>query len=54
MRVEDLNISELVEFDPEEGVIRFAGQRSLIIDATAKGNPTVAASTIQRTTHSAM
>ena len=38
MRVEDLNISELVEFDPEEGVILFAGQRALIIDATAKGN----------------
>jgi two-component system, NtrC family, response regulator HydG len=38
MRVEDLNISELMEFDPEEGVIRFAGQRALIIDATAKGN----------------
>jgi two-component system, NtrC family, response regulator HydG len=38
MRVEDLSISELVEFDPEDGVIRFAGQRALIIDATAKGN----------------
>ena len=38
MRVEDLSISELVEFDPEEGVVRFAGQRALIIDATAKGN----------------
>jgi two-component system, NtrC family, response regulator HydG len=38
MRVEDLNISELVEFDSEDGVVRFAGQRALIIDATAKGN----------------
>jgi DNA-binding NtrC family response regulator len=38
MRVEDLSISELVEFDADEGVIRFAGQRALIIDATAKGN----------------
>jgi two-component system, NtrC family, response regulator HydG len=38
MRVEDLNISELVEFDTEDGVVRFAGQRALIIDATAKGN----------------
>ena len=38
MRVEDLNISELVEFDPEDGTIRFAGQRALIFDATAKGN----------------
>src|SRR4030042_315813 len=38
MRVEDLNINELVEFDSEDGVVRFAGQRALIIDATAKGN----------------
>jgi len=38
MRVEDLNIGELVEFDSEGGVVRFAGQRALIIDATAKGN----------------
>ncbi len=38
MRVEDLNVSELVEFDSEDGVVRFAGQRALIIDATAKGN----------------
>jgi two-component system response regulator HydG len=38
MRVEDLSIRELVEFDSEEGVVRFAGQRALIIDATAKGN----------------
>jgi two-component system response regulator HydG len=38
MRVEDLNIGELVEFDSEDGVVRFAGQRALIIDATAKGN----------------
>jgi DNA-binding NtrC family response regulator len=38
MRVEDLSIGELVEFDTEDGVVRFAGQRALIIDATAKGN----------------
>jgi DNA-binding NtrC family response regulator len=38
MRVEDLEITELVEFDSEGGVVRFAGQRALIIDATAKGN----------------
>ncbi len=38
MRVEDLSIGELVEFDSEDGVVRFAGQRALIIDATAKGN----------------
>ncbi len=38
MRVEDLSINELVEFDSEDGIVRFAGQRALIIDATAKGN----------------
>ena len=38
MRVEDLNIGELVEFDSEGGMVRFAGERALIIDATAKGN----------------
>jgi DNA-binding NtrC family response regulator len=38
MRVEDLSIGELVEFDSEDGLVRFAGQRALIIDATAKGN----------------
>ena len=38
MRIEDLKISDLVEFDSEDGVVRFAGQRALIIDATAKGN----------------
>jgi DNA-binding NtrC family response regulator/predicted hydrocarbon binding protein len=38
MRIEDLGIDELVQFDPDDGVIRFAGERALIIDATAKGN----------------
>jgi DNA-binding NtrC family response regulator len=38
MRIEDLGVKELVRFDPEDGVIRFAGERALIIDATAKGN----------------
>ncbi|MBK7769915.1 MAG: sigma-54-dependent Fis family transcriptional regulator [bacterium] len=38
MRVEDLNISELLEFDSEHGVVRFAGQRAVIIDTTANGN----------------
>jgi two-component system response regulator HydG len=38
MRVEDLKVNDLVEFDSEDGVVRFAGQRALIIDATAKGN----------------
>jgi DNA-binding NtrC family response regulator len=37
MRVEDLSIGELVEFDAEGGTVRFAGERALIIDATAKG-----------------
>ena len=37
MRVEDLNIGELVEFDADGGTVRFAGERALIIDATAKG-----------------
>ncbi len=38
MRVQDLNVSELVEFDPDSGIVRFAGQRALIFDATAKGD----------------
>jgi len=38
MRVEDLGVRELVEFDSEGGVVRFAGQRALIVDATARGN----------------
>lgn len=38
MGVEDLNISDLMEFDSELGLVRFAGERALIIDATAKGN----------------
>jgi len=36
MRIQDLNIQELVEFDLS-GEIRFAGQRALIIDTTALG-----------------
>ncbi len=38
MRIEDLNVNELVEFNSEDGLVRFAGQRAIIIDATAKGN----------------
>jgi two-component system, NtrC family, response regulator HydG len=38
MHFNDLNISELLEFDSEDGVVRFAGQRAVIIDATANGN----------------
>lgn len=37
MRIEDLNNHELLSLDPESGVIRFAGQRALLIDATAIG-----------------
>ena len=36
MRIEDLNIQELVEFD-SNGEIRFAGQHALIVDPTALG-----------------
>ncbi|MDD5308523.1 MAG: sigma-54-dependent Fis family transcriptional regulator [Deltaproteobacteria bacterium] len=37
MRVEDLHHKELLELDPEGGVIRFAGQRALLLDALAMG-----------------
>ncbi len=37
MRAEDLDHSELLELDQEGGVIRFAGQRALLIDAVAMG-----------------
>ena len=37
MRLEDLHTNELLELDPEGGVIRFAGQRALLIDAVAMG-----------------
>ena len=37
MRPDDLNHDELLELDPEGGVIRFAGQRALLIDAVAMG-----------------
>jgi len=37
MRAEDLDHSELLELDPEGGVIRFAGQRALLLDAVAMG-----------------
>ncbi|MFT5359342.1 MAG: two-component system response regulator HydG [Polyangiales bacterium] len=37
MRVADLNTHELLEIDPEGGVILFAGQRALLIDAVAMG-----------------
>ena len=37
MRADDLDLRELLEFDPEAGVIRFAGQRALLLDAVALG-----------------
>lgn len=37
MRVEDLNHQELLELDPAGGVILFAGQRALLLDAVAMG-----------------
>lgn len=37
MRAADLNTQELLELDPDGGVIRFAGQRALLIDAVAMG-----------------
>src|SRR3954471_7627095 len=37
MRAEDLDHDELLELDPEGGVIRFAGQRALLLDAVAMG-----------------
>lgn len=37
MRIEDLDHTELLQLDPEGGVIRFAGQRALLLDAVAMG-----------------
>lgn len=37
MRPEDLHLSELLEPDPDGGVLRFAGQRALLLDAVAMG-----------------
>ncbi|MBK8011783.1 MAG: sigma-54-dependent Fis family transcriptional regulator [Deltaproteobacteria bacterium] len=37
MRAEDLNHRELLELDPKGGMIRFAGQRALLLDAVAMG-----------------
>ncbi|MBK9797679.1 MAG: sigma-54-dependent Fis family transcriptional regulator [Holophagaceae bacterium] len=37
MRAEDLDHKELLELDPEGGVIRFAGQRAIVLDAVAMG-----------------
>ena len=37
MRAEDLHHQEILELDPEGGVIRFTGQRALLLDAVAMG-----------------
>ncbi len=37
MRIEELDLRELLEFDPKGGVIRFGGQRAIILDAAAWG-----------------
>ena len=37
MRADDLDHKELLELDAEGGVIRFAGQRALLLDAVAMG-----------------
>jgi two-component system response regulator HydG len=37
MRIDDMDHDELLELDPEAGLIRFAGQRALLIDAVAMG-----------------
>jgi DNA-binding NtrC family response regulator len=37
VRVGDLDLRELLHFDPHGGVLRFAGQRSLLFDAVALG-----------------
>jgi two-component system response regulator HydG len=35
VHVENLDHEELLELDPDGGVIRFAGQRALLLDAVA-------------------
>jgi two-component system, NtrC family, response regulator HydG len=37
MRVEDLDLKELLELDPGGGMVHFAGQRALIFDAVSQG-----------------
>jgi two-component system response regulator HydG len=37
MHADALNLEELLELDPEGGIIRFAGQRALLLDAVAIG-----------------
>src|SRR5208282_4516608 len=37
MRAIDLDLRELLDFGPQGGILRFAGQRSLLFDAVALG-----------------
>jgi DNA-binding NtrC family response regulator len=37
MRADELDHKELLELDPDSGLIRFAGQRALLLDAVAMG-----------------
>ena len=37
MQIEDLNSDELLRLDPQNGAISFAGQRAILVDATAMG-----------------
>ena len=37
MHVDDLHPKELLELDTDGGMIRFAGQRALLLDAVAMG-----------------
>src|SRR5574342_58176 len=37
MRAADLDLRELLSFDPDGGLLRLAGMRALLLDATALG-----------------
>src|SRR5689334_21098013 len=37
MRLSDLNLRELLHSDPDGGILRFAGERVLLLDAVAMG-----------------
>src|SRR4029079_10557637 len=37
MRFSDLQLRDLLDLDSSEGILRFAGQRALLFDATALG-----------------
>jgi len=37
MKLDDLDLRDLLEFDPKGGVMRFAGERAILLDAMALG-----------------